>query len=105
VGGTGGLVVHTMQQLAPEFRGRTVVGIIPDGGERYLDTIYDESWLTAHDFRRPTLNASSAHTDLEAEVVAIGCSLNAIPEDPGPPFERLWAQVGVTSSRVGAVAI
>ncbi|MFD0542216.1 hypothetical protein ACFQ1B_02550 [Streptomyces mexicanus] len=34
-----------LPQVAP---GETVVLILPDGGDRYLDTIYDDTWVQRH---------------------------------------------------------
>ena len=46
VGGSTGTVLAAVQQLAPEFRhGDTIVAISPDLGEKYLDTVYDPTWV------------------------------------------------------------
>ena len=46
VGGSTGTVLAAVQQLAPEFRpGDTIVAISADLGEKYLDTIYDPTWV------------------------------------------------------------
>jgi len=46
VGGSTGTVLAAVQQLAPEFLpGETIVAISPDLGEKYLDTIYDMTWV------------------------------------------------------------
>jgi N-(2-amino-2-carboxyethyl)-L-glutamate synthase len=46
VGGSTGTVLAAVQQLATEFRhGDTIVAISADLGERYLDTIYDPTWV------------------------------------------------------------
>jgi hypothetical protein len=35
-----------VQQLAPEFRrGETIVAVSADLGEKYLDTVYDPTWV------------------------------------------------------------
>ncbi|GHE45628.1 2,3-diaminopropionate biosynthesis protein SbnA [Sphingobacterium griseoflavum] len=48
-GGSSGAVVKAMQQyqhlLPPDA---TVVALIPDNGERYLDTIYSDEWINKH---------------------------------------------------------
>jgi cysteine synthase A len=56
VGGSTGSVLAAVRQLAPEFRrGETIVAISPDLGEKYMDTIYDPSWveefIASHDKR------------------------------------------------------
>ena len=49
VGGSTGSVLAAMKQKAGAFaRGDTVVAISPDLGEKYLDTIYDPSWVDAN---------------------------------------------------------
>jgi cysteine synthase A len=57
VGGSTGTVLAAVQQLVPEFkRGDTIVAISADLGEKYLDTIYDTTWVAnaiAHDGRTP----------------------------------------------------
>lgn len=46
VGGSTGAVLTAVQQLAPEFAsGDTIVAISPDLGEKYLETVYDRSWV------------------------------------------------------------
>jgi 2,3-diaminopropionate biosynthesis protein SbnA len=46
VGGSTGTVLAAVRQLAPEFRpGDTIVAISADLGEKYLDTIYDPTWV------------------------------------------------------------
>ncbi|MFF5405779.1 2,3-diaminopropionate biosynthesis protein SbnA [Streptomyces misionensis] len=45
-GGSSGAVVSALERLAPTVRpGSNVVLILPDGGDRYLDTIYDDAWV------------------------------------------------------------
>jgi 2,3-diaminopropionate biosynthesis protein SbnA len=57
VGGSTGTVLAAVQQLVPEFkRGDTIVAISADLGEKYLDTIYDSTWVAnaiAHYGRTP----------------------------------------------------
>lgn len=77
LGGTGGLVAHVLGELAIELGpGRRVVGIIPDAGERYLDTVYDPSWLAREGFHSFDRRAARADSDLAAAVQSVGCSLN-----------------------------
>ncbi|MGB7937913.1 MAG: hypothetical protein WCF72_04690, partial [Pseudolabrys sp.] len=46
VGGSSGSVLAAVQLLAPEFsRGDTIVAISADLGEKYLDTIYNPTWV------------------------------------------------------------
>jgi cysteine synthase A len=46
IGGSTGSVLAAIRQLAPEFRrGETIVAVSADLGEKYLDTIYDPTWV------------------------------------------------------------
>ncbi|MFB6813986.1 2,3-diaminopropionate biosynthesis protein SbnA [Streptomyces sp. NPDC056347] len=48
-GGSSGAVVAALTRLAPTVRpGSNVVIVLPDGGDRYLDTIYDDTWVQHH---------------------------------------------------------
>jgi cysteine synthase A len=48
-GGSSGAVVAALARLAPDIEpGSNVVVILPDGGDRYLDTIYDDAWVKAN---------------------------------------------------------
>lgn len=45
-GGSSGAVVMAIEQYQANFKSNeTIVAIIPDNGERYLDTIYSDEWL------------------------------------------------------------
>ncbi|TWG06827.1 cysteine synthase A [Streptomyces brevispora] len=45
-GGSSGAVVSALELIAPEVpAGSTCVLVLPDSGERYLDTIYDDAWV------------------------------------------------------------
>jgi N-(2-amino-2-carboxyethyl)-L-glutamate synthase len=48
-GGSSGAVVAALERLAPAIEpGSNVVLILPDGGDRYLDTIYNDGWVRRH---------------------------------------------------------
>jgi len=45
-GGSSGAVIHAMELHAPGLSTNSVcVGILPDRGERYLDTVYSDDWI------------------------------------------------------------
>jgi 2,3-diaminopropionate biosynthesis protein SbnA len=47
-GGSSGGVITAVKQLSREIpKGATVVALLPDRGERYLDTIYSDEWVRA----------------------------------------------------------
>lgn len=49
LGASTGAVLTAMARIAPTVADAgTVVGIGPDFGERYLDTLYDRNWLARH---------------------------------------------------------
>ncbi len=54
VGGSGGGVVHEALEIANE-EGQTgnVVAIVPDGGEKYISTIFNDEWMKSHDLFDP----------------------------------------------------
>jgi cysteine synthase A len=45
-GGSSGAVIAALGRLLPSLSpGQRVVTVLPDRGERYLDTVYDDQWL------------------------------------------------------------
>src|ERR1041384_3744743 len=49
VGGSSGAVISAVEQMRDRIRsGSTCVAIFADRGERYLDTIYSDTWIGAH---------------------------------------------------------
>jgi cysteine synthase A len=48
-GGSSGAVLMAVQRLTPSIpAGANCVAIFPDRGERYLDTVYSNSWVGRH---------------------------------------------------------
>ena len=48
-GGSSGATVAALGRLLPKIpAGATCVMIFPDGGDRYLDTIYSDPWVSGH---------------------------------------------------------
>ncbi|CAM4444917.1 cysteine synthase family protein [Nocardia ninae] len=46
VGGTGGAAIHVaLRRLVHVPAGSTVIVLVCDAGEKYLDTVYDDDWL------------------------------------------------------------
>lgn len=57
-GNTSGSVYTVLRHLAAEATpGTRLVGIFPDRGDRYAETVYDERYLTAHDLDRQSRSA------------------------------------------------
>ena len=49
LGGSSGAILTAIHRVSPTIpAGSTVVTILPDGGERYIDTIYSRSWVDSH---------------------------------------------------------
>ncbi len=48
-GGSSGGVISAIERMSPEIPvGAIVVALLPDRGERYLDTIYSDEWVRSH---------------------------------------------------------
>jgi N-(2-amino-2-carboxyethyl)-L-glutamate synthase len=47
-GSSGGIIAAIQQSLGKIQRGSICVAVLPDRGERYLDTIYSREWVTKH---------------------------------------------------------
>jgi cystathionine beta-synthase len=102
VGGTGGLVVHVLQLLAAEFGpGHNLVGIIPDGGERYIDSLYTEQRLARSHRRTESRSCSSEFAEAAQ---AIGCSLNTYADDSSTGLDDLCRCVGIAVPPVVALS-
>lgn len=54
-GGSSGSIIAAIEKMAPRLpRGAVIVTVLPDHGERYLDTVYDRNWLPESErVRRP----------------------------------------------------
>ncbi|HEX4099028.1 MAG TPA: cysteine synthase family protein [Pseudonocardiaceae bacterium] len=89
IGGTGGLVVSGIRRILSHFGpADAVVGIIPDGGDRYVDTLFNAAWLRASGMGRP-LPDDPPDGDTAAAAAALGCSVNRIPATPGTSLDAM----------------
>ena len=53
-GGSSGAAIHAALRIAPRFGPEdNIVVIIPDTGERYLSTVYDDEWMIKNGFLEP----------------------------------------------------
>jgi cystathionine beta-synthase len=51
IGGSGGLAAHVALQVASKLpKGKTVVVLLPDTGERYLSKFYNDEWMRENRF-------------------------------------------------------
>ncbi|WP_242676166.1 PLP-dependent cysteine synthase family protein [Streptosporangium minutum] len=56
VGGSAGGVVYEALRLMTAVPARsTVVAVLNDTGEKYLDTVFDDGWMAGHDLLDPTV--------------------------------------------------
>lgn len=93
LGGTGGLVVAAIDRIALDFGpDDVIVGVIPDSGERYLDSLYDPAWLDAVVKRR---GQGTSAGDLQVATDNLGCSLNDYSATAEASFGELCSQLGV----------
>lgn len=99
VGGTGGWVLDALLRLAGEFGpGDNLVGIVPDGGERYLDTLFHAGWLEEHGLGGGAADAPAARPLPEAlaeEIDTIGCTVPGRPARPRWSFREICGYFGL----------
>ncbi|MFI0909184.1 cysteine synthase family protein [Streptomyces abikoensis] len=56
IGGSAGGVVHEALRRLPSLPpGSTMVALVNDGGEKYLDTVFDDGWMAARDLLDPVV--------------------------------------------------
>ncbi len=53
VGGSSGGVIYAALSLLASGRGRCVVALVADGGEKYLDTVFDAEWTLRKGLHSP----------------------------------------------------
>ncbi|MFJ9894573.1 cysteine synthase family protein [Streptomyces sp. NPDC091280] len=54
IGGSAGGVVHEALRRLPSLPpGTTVVALVNDGGEKYMDTVFDDDWMRERDLLSP----------------------------------------------------
>ncbi|MFJ5317371.1 PLP-dependent cysteine synthase family protein [Pectobacterium versatile] len=76
IGGTGACALSAgLERLNKFNQGDNVVIIIPDSGERYVDTIYSDIWLAKHGFSE-LIEKSDCDNELTSLVYELGCTLN-----------------------------
>lgn len=60
-GSAGGVIYHALRMLTEQPDGVTLVALVCDGGERYLDTIFNDKWMEKRRLLDTTMN-----TELDA---------------------------------------
>ncbi|TVL91364.1 cysteine synthase family protein [Streptomyces sp. SAJ15] len=86
IGGSAGGVVHAaLARLGRLPPGGTMVALVNDGGEKYLDTVFDDAWMAERDLLDPAV---------EEEVTARLTALRAHHVSGGDPGGRSRASGG-----------
>jgi cysteine synthase A len=71
-GASSGGIVATLHRLQPQWTaGARIAAILPDRGERYLDTVYDDAWCERHFGSVPRLDwlqPSGRHNDERSSI-------------------------------------
>ncbi|CUW31540.1 MULTISPECIES: cysteine synthase family protein [Streptomyces] len=63
IGGSAGGVVHAALARLPALPpGATMVALVNDGGEKYLDTVFDDDWMAARDLLSPGVERAVEET-------------------------------------------
>ncbi|CAQ86156.1 cysteine synthase a [Photorhabdus asymbiotica] len=76
LGGTGACSVCAVLDRLDDFKpGDNIVVIIPDSGERYIDTIYNDAWLSENNFSE-LVEESTTEPGLKEIIMRMGCTLN-----------------------------
>ncbi|PTW60526.1 cystathionine beta-synthase [Breoghania corrubedonensis] len=94
VGGTAGWVLHDLYRLCEEASANDViVGILPDGADRYLDTIYSPDWLKRNGFALPA--RSSAPSVMNRIAGDLGCTVNTVEGGGRTSVDALYMMMGL----------
>ncbi|NRN27402.1 pyridoxal-phosphate dependent enzyme [Photorhabdus heterorhabditis subsp. aluminescens] len=76
IGKTGACSVYAALDPLDDFKpGDNIIVIIPDGGERYIDTIYNNAWLSENNFSE-LIQQSAIEPGLEEIIIREGGTLN-----------------------------
>ncbi len=98
VGGTAGWVVHTILELARSCFGPNdrLVGILPDGADRYIDSLYEPRWLASHSFGHKIDGPEGIeHEPLAAPAMSLGCSVGGWDDKVSHNIRDLYRQLGL----------
>jgi len=52
-GSAGGVVYEALTRMSSLAPGTTMVALVNDGGEKYMDTVFDDDWMSARDLIDP----------------------------------------------------
>jgi cystathionine beta-synthase len=103
LGGTGGLVVAGIQAIADRYGpDDTIVGIVADSGDRYVETLFDETWMAGHAAGSAPRSAWANDPVTATVMTGIGCSVNAVPLESGPSLDEFCGLVGMDPAELPA---
>lgn len=78
VGGSAGSVVFVALRLAKKLgKGKRIVAIVPDSGDRYLDTFYSDEWLDKHGISRAPFLRAPPDDILTSVVKSLNCTIDS----------------------------
>jgi cystathionine beta-synthase len=60
-GSAGGALYLALQRLATFPADSTVVALVSDAGEKYLDTVFDDRWMLERDLLDPAAEQQVQH--------------------------------------------
>jgi cystathionine beta-synthase len=97
VGGTAGWVVHTLLELArgsfgPKDR---LVGVLPDGADRYVDSLYDSNWLAGNGFGQSPAPSPAVRDPLAEPAASFGCSVDGWDDASASDIRALYRELGL----------
>lgn len=55
-GSAGGVVYHALKRFSQAPSHSAIVALVCDGGEKYLDTLFDDDWMNARDLLDPSVD-------------------------------------------------
>jgi cysteine synthase A len=63
LGGSSGAVYVAARRVAMRMRKGNLITMFPDRGELYIDTLYNDRWMEAHDFLDSSIPANKRYGD------------------------------------------
>lgn len=98
VGGSTGTNIWAccllVREMAAAGQSGSIVSLLCDGGERYVDTYYNDAWLASQDLAWTTAAAETAQ--LLGPLPRVACALNGVRVQPVPAkMDTETAKVGL----------
>ncbi|MFE6372860.1 pyridoxal-phosphate dependent enzyme [Streptomyces sp. NPDC057833] len=103
-GNTSGSVYRVLTYLAAHAEpGTRIVGILPDRGDRYVDTIYDDGFWEEKGL--PRLESRPAPVAVSLDEVVRGWSVASLRELPAPTRHLLFVESNTTGTGMQALSV